>query len=1130
MKKCSLLLVVFCLCLPLIATAQEINTIDINADQTYQTMDGFGAAIAWYENWLTAHPKKSDIYDLIFKDLNLDILRLRNIYGYDDYTFDDAKEIVGQADESLGRPIDILLSSWSPPANLKKNNVTHGGTLLKTDGQFVYDDFAKWWVDSVAAYRDAGIVPTYISMQNEPDYENSGWETCIFKNIETTDYPGYGTALEALYDQFKGLADRPQIVGAEVTGVGYYNFQNYVDHLNRDHLDAYAYHLYNGGDAGNPDSFSANLAPIKASYGDKPNMMTEYSGGSGNWFTKAWLIQNCLTDADASAYLYWDLIWGDSGGMVTLENPWSQSAWTTADGYKVNGDYYSIKHFSKYILKGYRRVGASSDDSNLRTSAFISPDGGKLTIVVLNVAANAETAKFAFTGFNATAVVGFQSADNHFDQPVSSLTPSGAITLPAKTVTTLQYTMSSEDVPEEFPVTGITISDGDIELKSGQTHQLSADIQPEDATDPSVTWSSSDTNVASVNANGVVTGVAPGNATITATTSNGGFMDTITVTVNDEAVQPQAGGLKLQMVNGTKTAQINTINPRFKLINTGDAAIDLSAVKMRYYYTIDGEKAQQFWCDWSQAGSADVTGTFIKMPTPVTGADHYLEVGFTSAAGTLAVGQGIDIHARIAKSDWTNYDQSDDYSFNKDASDYEDWAKVTAYISGTLQWGNQVADAGDDGGDDNGDTAEELTISPTTATFDKNVANQADIVVTLLGDNSTLDAISDGSTELVKGSDYTVSNRTVTLLKSYLAAQAVGTLNLIFFDYGTGSHPELTLEVIDTTAADGEADTTPPTAPTDLKATNTTGNSVSLVWTAASDNVGVTGYDVYNGGILAATVTTTSATVTDLVADTTYNFTVTARDAADNISPESEILNVITAAADDETRHQAAYPEADPSDCGNWALVDNVCVPQYCADDDRSESCDACGGNDSPNCVTVDSKGCISGEWPEVHAVSDDEPWHYSRSTHYGLTSGGACGFGLYGLCTSRQDFTDANLASQCDAFCKAYPQLCADPADTTLRGNFAAPQGNYYTQFWPSLPGDRDNYLSCGECYEVSRTKKDGSEYQPGEEGYTQPVTLQLTDSCPCSANSKWCCGSGRDHCGEVSDFTYGCQPAGGS
>ena len=233
---------------------------------------------------------------------------------------------------------------------------------------------------------------------------------------------------------------------------------------------------------------------------------------------------------------------------------------------------------------------------------------------------------------------------------------------------------------------------------------------------------------------------------------------------------------------------------------------------------------------------------------------------------------------------------------------------------------------------------------------------------------------------------------------------------------------------------------------------------------------------------------------------------------------------------DANTRLEAAYPaiDATTAGCGSWALVDNVCCAQYCSNDNTSESCDKCGGAGSAQCAAVNSKACVSGQWPEVHCVGDSEPWHYSRSTHFGLTNGGACAFGYYGLCTTKFNFTDPTLAGKCQAFCAAYPQLCQDPDNVTLRGNFAAPNGNYYTQFWPSLPGDRDNYLSCGECFELVQTKQDGTEYQPGETGYTAPIVLQIVDSCPCSANSKWCCGSGRDHCGEVTsgtlDFKYGC------
>ncbi len=224
------------------------------------------------------------------------------------------------------------------------------------------------------------------------------------------------------------------------------------------------------------------------------------------------------------------------------------------------------------------------------------------------------------------------------------------------------------------------------------------------------------------------------------------------------------------------------------------------------------------------------------------------------------------------------------------------------------------------------------------------------------------------------------------------------------------------------------------------------------------------------------------------------------------------------------TRQPDSRPAGDPASCGTWALTEGVCCAQYCSNDNKSESCSGCGGPGATECQVVNSKGCTSGQWPEVHSVGSDEPWHYSRSTHFGLTDSGACGFGLYGLCTTAYKFT-SGYAARCDAFCKAYPDLCKDPANTTLHGNFAAPQGNYYTQFWSSLPGNNDNYLSCGECFELVRTQKDGTEYKPGDTGYTPPIVIQVFDSCPCAANSKWCCGSGRDHCGEVSDFAYGCQ-----
>ncbi|MCG2612609.1 T9SS type A sorting domain-containing protein, partial [Flavobacterium sp. SM15] len=97
--------------------------------------------------------------------------------------------------------------------------------------------------------------------------------------------------------------------------------------------------------------------------------------------------------------------------------------------------------------------------------------------------------------------------------------------------------------------------------------------------------------------------------------------------------------------------------------------------------------------------------------------------------------------------------------------------------------------------------------------------------------------------------------------------------------------------VIVTTSA--LADTSLPTAST-LSASGTTTSSTNLSWTAATDNVGVTGYDVYQNGVLKTTTTATTLAVAGLSASTTYNFYVKAKDAAGNASSASNTVIVTT--------------------------------------------------------------------------------------------------------------------------------------------------------------------------------------------------------------------------------------------
>jgi endonuclease I/chitodextrinase len=104
-------------------------------------------------------------------------------------------------------------------------------------------------------------------------------------------------------------------------------------------------------------------------------------------------------------------------------------------------------------------------------------------------------------------------------------------------------------------------------------------------------------------------------------------------------------------------------------------------------------------------------------------------------------------------------------------------------------------------------------------------------------------------------------------------------------------HPEY-VQAIWNPTADAQA----PTTPTNLVATGTTSNSVSLSWTASTDNIGVTGYNVYMNSALKTTVTGTTTTITGLTAATAYSFYVVAKDAAGNSSASSNVINATTTA------------------------------------------------------------------------------------------------------------------------------------------------------------------------------------------------------------------------------------------
>ncbi|MFW6022579.1 MAG: carbohydrate-binding protein [Halanaerobiaceae bacterium] len=440
-RKLVLLLVMTLLITSVFGTVQvgaATYDVTVDADTTHQTLEGFGAAIAWYNSWLTGHPNQEELYKLLFFDSGIDILRLRNQYRYDpDFAYADS-QIVKFA-KMMNPDLKLFLASWSPPKELKKDELMNGGTLIKEDGSFVYDKFADYWYESLQAYEDLGIVPDYISIQNEPDYTNPDWETCQFNATEDQNYPGYGEAFDAVYNRLQDLPNIPKFLAPEVTGVGSDVVQNYVANIDLDKVHAIAHHLYNGGDGSYPDGYNDIFETLNNEYPDKPLFQTEYDYGTP--LNTAHLIHNSLVIEEVSAYFFWDLIWDDSQRpLVELDPPFDESSWRNEKGYNIRDFYYSVQHFAKYTDPGYKRIETDTDSSDVKASAFISPDEENLTVVLVNTGNSQHSVNLDMNGYSSSQSEVFQTAFGGDDRFASQGSLSGnTVSLPAQSVVTVAF-------------------------------------------------------------------------------------------------------------------------------------------------------------------------------------------------------------------------------------------------------------------------------------------------------------------------------------------------------------------------------------------------------------------------------------------------------------------------------------------------------------------------------------------------------------------------------------------------------------------------------------------------------------------------------------------------------------------
>ncbi len=140
----------------------------------------------------------------------------------------------------------------------------------------------------------------------------------------------------------------------------------------------------------------------------------------------------------------------------------------------------------------------------------------------------------------------------------------------------------------------------------------------------------------------------------------------------------------------------NTIKPLLRLRNEADYAVDLNRLSVRYWFTAENFAPLNFYVDYAQLGTSDVNGSFVSLDQTRNGANYYLEMTFNTDEQIAALENSGEIKTRIAKSNWTNFNEADDFSYS-DNNQYVETSAITVYWDGQLIWGDEPEVASEQG-------------------------------------------------------------------------------------------------------------------------------------------------------------------------------------------------------------------------------------------------------------------------------------------------------------------------------------------------------------------------------------------------------------------------------------------------
>ncbi len=396
----------------------QSRQVQVDETSRHQQIEGFGAALTHAAaHVIHQSPQRNEIVRQLFsREGGIGISYVRLAMGASDfvaipaYTYADAAAsdpdltsfsiapdeaaiipVLKEA-KALNPALRLIASPWSAPAWMKTPSVLNGGKLRPA----YYPVYAEYFARFIEAYQQHGLTIDAVTVQNEPHHTTDSYPSMRMEAAEQAAFVGQalGPLLAARHPGTKILIwdhnwDEPEFPLAVLQ-----------DADARQYVDGVAWHCYGG------EVRAQSL--VQQAYPDIDTYFTECSGG--DWDANfgsvlRWNMRNLFIGAlhhGARTVLLWNLALdenhgphrggcGDCRGVVTVGSNGSA---------RQEPEYVLIGHFSKFVMPGATRIGATHFAGELETVAFLNPDGSKV-LVVFNAGSQATGFDIAWNGQHA---------------------------------------------------------------------------------------------------------------------------------------------------------------------------------------------------------------------------------------------------------------------------------------------------------------------------------------------------------------------------------------------------------------------------------------------------------------------------------------------------------------------------------------------------------------------------------------------------------------------------------------------------------------------------------------------------------------------------------------------------------